>query len=232
MRYTDAIWKGPVPCINPKGMRKVQLGVVHIMQGSIESCDNWFHDEKSQVSAHFGNPKSGEVYQWVDTADKAWAEMDYNPIAISIEHEGDSGEQLTEFQIENLAHLMVWVHNMHGLPIVRTTSPNEPGWIGHGELGVAGGNHPLCPGQPILDQLPDVLAAANQLIFPHFSIYPGFARIIQDSANGGMGLVNLAKKEYYGLNRDAYDYYKTLKIIHEEPGPIEWAEFKQMGTIG
>jgi N-acetylmuramoyl-L-alanine amidase/Putative peptidoglycan binding domain len=163
--YPGAQWHGPVP--NQGGaMGNVRLGVVHIESGSQAGTDAWFHNPNAQVSAHFGIAKDGTVYQWVDTSRIAWAEAAYNDCAISVENEGYSGEQLTFAQAVALSKLMVWVYQTHGVPLARNSDPNGVGWIGHGELGVAGGAHPLCPGQPILDQLPTVIKAAWEILFP------------------------------------------------------------------
>ncbi len=156
MRYPGATWRGPVP--NTGGpMGPVRLGVVHIMEGTLAGTDSWFHDPASQVSAHFGVGKDGTGYQWVDTDAVAWAEMDYNGEAISIEHEGNSGDALTQAQIGFDIGLFRWLNATKGLPYTRQA------WVGHGELGVAGGNHPDCPGAPILSQLPWILAAAADI---------------------------------------------------------------------
>jgi N-acetylmuramoyl-L-alanine amidase-like protein len=158
-RYPAAIWRGPVP--NQGGpMGAVDLGVVHIMQGTLAGTDSWFHDPAAQVSAHFGIGKDGTVYQWVDTGTVAWAEAAFNDQAISVEHEGVSGDELTGPQLEQLVTLMRWVSEVHGVPLKLWPFS---GWTGHGELGVAGGNHPDCPGTPIMLQLPEVLdlAAGN-----------------------------------------------------------------------
>jgi hypothetical protein len=124
------------------------------MQGTLAGTDNWFHDPAAQVSAHFGVGRDGTVYQWVDTTDTAWAEMAYNDVGISIEHEGVTGERLTAKQLHATTLLMEWIHDEYpGIPLTRTMDPAGTGIIGHGELGVSGGDHPDCPGSPILSQL-------------------------------------------------------------------------------
>lgn len=152
-RYPGAIWRGPVPNVGGL-MQDYRMGVIHIMQGTLAGTDEWFHDSAAQVSAHFGVGEDGTVYQWVDTVSQAWAEADYNGVAISIEHEGFSGQPLTAAQASADVPLMRWLRDTHGLPLDRSH------WFGHGELGVAGGNHPDCPGQPILDYLPNLLERA------------------------------------------------------------------------
>lgn len=157
--YPKAQWHGPVPNQGGK-MDGYRLGVVHIMQGSLNGSDGWFHNNSAQVSAHFGIGKDGTVYQWVDTANVAWAEANYNGVGISIECEGYAGEALTGPQAFAVASLMKWVRKTHGIPLVRNTNPAAAGWIGHGELGAAGGGHLACPGQPVLDQIPGMLVLA------------------------------------------------------------------------
>lgn len=163
--YPAAQWHGPVPGQGGP-MGKIRLGVAHIMSGTMSGTDGWFHNPNAQVSAHFGIAKDGTVYQWVDTNTIAWAEAAYNDCAISVENEGYSGEQLTFAQAVAFANLMVWVFQTHQVTLARTSDPNGAGWIGHGELGVSGGNHPACPGDPILAQLPTVIKAAWEILFP------------------------------------------------------------------
>ena len=139
----------------------IRFGVIHIMAGTLAGTDSWFQNPAAQVSAHFGIGKDGTIIQWVDTSRVAWAEMNYNGEALSIEHEGQSGDQLTDAQILSLEKVMQWCAFIHGIPFARTSDPNGTGWIGHGELGVSGGDHPDCPGQPILDQLPLIIYAAG-----------------------------------------------------------------------
>jgi len=161
-RYPGAVWLGDnVPNVGgPIG--QVRLGVMHIMSGTLAGTDNWFQNPAAQVSAHFGVGKDGTVHQYVDTSMTAWAEANYNGVAISIEHEGNSGDSLTTAQIAADVALYEWLNTTSNIPLVRTTDPNGSGWIGHGELGVAGGNHLACPGQPILNQIPTILAQTNQ----------------------------------------------------------------------
>ena len=71
-RYSNAQWR-PVPNETPGGMTAYKFLVLHIMQGTLGGTDSWFHNTASRVSSHFGVGKDGTVYQWVDTAERAWA---------------------------------------------------------------------------------------------------------------------------------------------------------------
>ena len=93
-RCNFATWRGTdLPneggAITPGAVTRI---VVHVMQGTLEGTDAWFHNKDSQVSAHFGVGREGEIYQWVALDRVAWAEMAYNETSWSIEHEGFSGE--------------------------------------------------------------------------------------------------------------------------------------------
>src|SRR2546430_15452785 len=80
MRYSKATWRGEVPNCTPGGMDSKILGVVlHIMEGTLDGSDSWFKNPTAQASSHFGVGKDGRTYQWVDTADKAWAQAGGNP---------------------------------------------------------------------------------------------------------------------------------------------------------
>lgn len=47
--------------------------VLHTMAGTIASCDAWFQNPDSQVSAHYGVSLRGQVHQYVHLQDGAWA---------------------------------------------------------------------------------------------------------------------------------------------------------------
>lgn len=96
-----------------KGQRVLSI-VLHIMQGTLHGTDAWFQNRASNVSAHYGIGKNGEIHKYVATSDSAWhAGEVVNPTApllleqpnvnpnlwsIGIEHEGMSGDALTSAQ--------------------------------------------------------------------------------------------------------------------------------------
>src|SRR6185437_10548693 len=101
----NKIWKGCAPgnfrAGRPSGLRPAAI-VIHIMEGSIGSADDWFQNPASSVSAHYGVAKSGEVHQYVDEHDTAfhagtvvsptWTGIrpgvNPNYYTVGIEHEG------------------------------------------------------------------------------------------------------------------------------------------------
>jgi hypothetical protein len=164
-RFDKANWRGPVPNMNAGQMvRPFQGLVLHIEQGTEIGTDGWFHNPASGVSAHFGNPKVGTLDQWVDTDDLAWAQMAGNPNWISLENEGQPGDSLTADQLEHAALLLAWLNLTEGVSMSIADTPSDSGLGYHAMGGVPWGNHPQCPGQPIIDQRADIIAAAQHLV--------------------------------------------------------------------
>jgi hypothetical protein len=163
--FPAARWRGPVP--NQGGtMGPIHGLVLHIQEGSESGTDAWFHNPASKVSAHFGNPKSGPLDQWVEIGTVAWAEVDGNSNWISVETEGHSGDSLTPSQLENAAQLLAFLHTGWGVPLQISDSPasGTPGLTGHGLGGSAWGGHYDCPGAPILAQRGAIIARAQQIL--------------------------------------------------------------------
>lgn len=166
-RYPKAQWR-PIPVNYSSGGNSPRLLVVHIMQGTLAGTDGWFRNPAASASAHFGVGKDGTVYQWVDTRDRAWHAVNANDHSIGVEHEGYSGEQLTTAQLDATAGIYAWAHQQHPkISMWLNTDPtNGSGLSWHGLGGAAWGNHPNCPGPPIVNQLPDILKRAKNILSP------------------------------------------------------------------
>lgn len=146
-------WRGPVP--GKGGVRgAVRLFVIHIMQGEdLGGCDSWFHNLAARVSAHFGVGRDGSADQWVELNEVAWACGEYNEVSVSIEHAGFSGQRLSAAQLAKSIAIIRSLHKKYpDVPLVWTSDPQGTGVIAHGSLGVAGGNHPSCPGKAVEKQ--------------------------------------------------------------------------------
>ena len=171
-RFPQATWIGPTPNRNASAMGAVRGLVLHIQQGTEQGSEAWMKNPVSKVSAHFLNPKSGKLRQLVDTADRAWAQADGNDNWISIENEGQAGDLLTESQVENTAQLLTWLHQTKGVPLQISNKPSTGGLGWHGMGGAAWGNHPSCPGGPIVAERPAILRRAQQLSGVLFTYVP------------------------------------------------------------
>jgi len=147
------------------GGNSPRLMIEHIMQGSLDGTDAWFRNPASQVSAHFGVGKDGRIIQWVDTADQAWHAAGANSYSVGVEHEGFSGSPLTDAQLDADAELLSWLHEQHpDVALWQNTRPfTGRGLSWHGLGGVEWGNHPNCPGAPIVHQLSEIVRVAEVL---------------------------------------------------------------------
>jgi hypothetical protein len=147
-----------------KGGNSPKLLIVHIMEGSLAGTDSWFHNPQSQVSAHFGVGKDGTIYQWVGTNNIAWHAMEANNHSIGVEHEGFSGNKLTDQQVHSTGKILRWAHGEHpDISLWLNTRPFQGSGLSYHALGGdAWGGHLQCPGSPIVAQLDDILAVAKR----------------------------------------------------------------------
>lgn len=160
MRYQNAQWKGANPNNYSTGKNTPKFIVIHVTSGDNQSgTDSWFNNPKAIVSAHFSIGKDGQIHQYVDTDQIAYAEMAWNDKAISIEHNGMSGDHLTTQQKASLKPLLEWISTAYKIPLVWQPNGNGPeGIVSHGSLGVDGGNHPNCPGNNIVADVKQLIA--------------------------------------------------------------------------
>ncbi|GAF97935.1 unnamed protein product [marine sediment metagenome] len=127
MRYPDAKWIGtPNHFGYPAGTHgQLQPLAIcdHIMCGTLRGCDAWFNG--GGLSAHFGIGKNGDVHQYVELEDIAWANgsvanpdpalayiyENYNPNVVtwSIEHEGWPHDYWTEAMYQADLKLKRWL---------------------------------------------------------------------------------------------------------------------------
>jgi hypothetical protein len=149
VRCPFAVWKGAATTNYSVQRITPTMVVWHVTQGSNASGTiAWFHDPRAQVSSHFLIADDGQLFQNVDTNEEAYAEMAFNGVAISVETNGYSGTPFTQPQIHTAARLTRWIKERHGIAETwRPTPYGKGGHTSHGILGVAGGDHPDCPGE-------------------------------------------------------------------------------------
>ena len=148
-----------------KGYRPEAV-VIHIMDGTLIGTDSWFANTTSQVSAHYGIGKSGEVHQYVNEQDSAWhagrvdapvwklikPNINPNLYTIGIEHEGKPEDVWTDAMKQASATLIREICERWQIPIDRNHV------IGHFEIF---SKKPNCPAtnKSILDEM---VAIASQ----------------------------------------------------------------------
>jgi len=124
--------KSPNFWIGRKGYRPEAV-VVHIMDGTLVGTDSWFANTTSQVSAHYGIGKNGEVHQYVQESDAAWhagrvdaptwklikPNINPNLYTIGIEHEGKPDDVWTDAMKQSSAALIREICQRWQIPIDR-----------------------------------------------------------------------------------------------------------------
>lgn len=162
-RMPGAVWHA-VRNFTEDGQDSVRGVVVHIMAGTLEGSQAWFDNPTAQASSHFGTGKAGALRQWVDTADRAWAQAAGNRTWISVENEGQGGDVLTDEQLDRNAQVLAWAHNKYDVPLRLATGPGDRGLGYHAMGGSEWGGHTSCPGPRIVAQLPEIVARAKRLV--------------------------------------------------------------------
>lgn len=225
MRYPGAIWIGPTVNETIDGMGNILGVVLHIQEGYESGSEAWFTNPESQASSHLLNPKTGQMRQLVDFKDKAWAEVAGNSHWLSIENEGFQGDSLTESQLQNIADFVKWAHTTFNIPLQITDDVNTPGLGWHGMGGVAWGNHPNCPGNPIKNQRSEILKRATggtgiPPVVPVVLIsWPGqYLKYDPDHYNSSVKLFQqrMIDRKWFGIgSADGYFGNKTLTVVKQ-----------------
>jgi hypothetical protein len=120
----------------------------------------WFANPKSAVSSHVANDAQGHDARYVTDQRKAWTEVAFNSVSLSIEQIGtDEYSRRTwlnkrEPQLVNTARWIAHWHRKWGIPIRRArvdgSAVTRSGVATHAQLGTAGGGHDdPGPGYPI-----------------------------------------------------------------------------------
>jgi len=111
----------------------------------------WFGNPDSAVSSHVANDEQGHDARYVRDGRKAWTEVAFNSVSLSIEQIGTDeysrGTWLTQraAQLRNTAEWIAHWHRRWGIPISRAkvsgSTVVRPGVTTHAALGSAGGGH-------------------------------------------------------------------------------------------
>ena len=143
----------PNKTVGRRGYRPEAI-VIHIMEGSLAGTDSWFRSRASNVSAHYGIGKGGEIHQYVREVDAAWhagrktsdatwqllkPNMNPNYYTVGIEHEGFGDDRWPAAMYEASAALIKEISHRWDIPIDRKHI------IGHREINT----NKTCPGSQV-----------------------------------------------------------------------------------
>ena len=206
-RFSGAKWV-PLRNYTKDGQEDVYGLVVHIMQGTLEGSRSWFNNPDASASSHFGTSRDGQLEQWVDTKDRAWAQAAGNKTWLSIENGGKAPDSLTTVQLEKVAQTFAWVVRTYKVPYQVSNSPDVKGLGWHGMGGAAWGGHTGCPGDHIKAQLQSIVDRAKVINgvdkpkpAPVYAPYPGdkyffYGRTSKLVTEVGKALVRAGYKGY------------------------------------
>ena len=132
--------------------------VIHIMEGTLASTDNWFQSKVSQVSAHYGVGAKGTIHQYVQEQDSAWHAgrvfapswslikpagdgkyINPNYYTVGIEHEGNEQTDWTDAMYAASSGLIRAISSRWNIPLDRDHV------IGHHQIYAI----KACPGQKV-----------------------------------------------------------------------------------
>ncbi len=110
--------------------RSIDSIIIHKVEGSLDSCVNWFKNPNARVSAHYV-VNASKIVQMVRDKDRAWhaGNTYYNAHAIGIENEGwSSRNDTTDAHYRRLASLVAYLCKKHGIPM------NRQRILGHSQI--------------------------------------------------------------------------------------------------
>jgi hypothetical protein len=164
-------WYKPITRNFNEGMMNTIFGlVIHITDGhgdlaSVRGDFDRVQDRiingkrEPQKSAHFCISKEGEMWQFVDTSNRAWA-LDgdkHDSHWISVENIAKMNERLTSEQVTGCAMLLYWMSQTYNIPFRRAQHKDDQGLNFH--FMFSGPSHP-CPGIPVRLQLEGIVREA------------------------------------------------------------------------
>lgn len=218
-------------------IRPLQGLVLHIEQGTEDGTFGWFNTSKAErqaafdwqglnitayeSSAHFGNPKNGQLEQFVDTDNQAYAQGPGNATWLSVENEGMPGDELTLNQINNLAQLMAYLNFNEGVPLVEANDPSETG-LGFHSMAASWG-HPGCPGDAVIGQRGIILEVAKGLLTGR-----KLGQHIPEWILGWWSVYDTNQYYYYFYRGGEVVYTKTKPASASAPPPVSPAN---SGTV-
>ncbi len=167
-RYPDALWL-PIPENDTQGRSRKTQVILHSAVGP-KSLYRYWQREGVNVESTLWVALDGDSEQYLDSEVHADANRTANARAISVETADDGNPDQfgwTPPQIETLANICAWAHDVHGIPLARCASHDAPGIGFHTMWGAPSPWTPVaktCPGKARIPQFPDVLARAREIV--------------------------------------------------------------------
>lgn len=245
----NRIWK-PSPNYSSRGGSAVRLITVHTSEGATtnQNLANFICQSSAQASYHISvdNTSSGVCYEYVSRPNKAWAQCNANPVAVtgcfctpSGASSGWSRDYWLNNQMTALKNMAQWVKeesDYWGIPLKALTDSEAQGSgkgvCQHENLGSWGCGHYDCgPGFP-MDKLlelaggtappdngvrfDDDMGAITQT--PHtVPVPPGATKVVVTADPGGQGTQSIAVRVALHNNGTAGWEVNNLSLTQDKP---------------
>lgn len=141
------------------GNPKIDMILIHVIEGTLKSCDNWFNNSAVGVSAHYGIGRKRELHQYVEEENTAYHAgrvnnptsalvkrrpgVNPNNYSIGIEHEGTADSIWPDTMYEDSARLVAVIAKRHDILLDRVHV------VGHREIY----SLKTCPGRGDVDRI-------------------------------------------------------------------------------
>lgn len=118
------------------------LFVLHDQEGHTLPSVAWLCNPQAKASAHMCLSEDGQtVYQLVPLSMKAWAQVQFNGRAISLEMPGFASQGFSDDLLRVSARIAAWCCKAYGIPVRWAEGGQGRGLCCHHDLGIAGGGH-------------------------------------------------------------------------------------------
>lgn len=138
---------------------ELRIGILHVDANNVYNLHDYFEERSGGIESHLHIPKDAHLFQYRDTGWEADANYLANPFALSVETQGYGEGEWNSLQIEMIKRVMFWARKVHGIPLRKVTSWNDPrgGWGWHIQFPEWHPNPKSCPGPLRIKQFNDIL---------------------------------------------------------------------------
>lgn len=159
--FADTRWLIPPGSNDPRITARV--AILHSDGGNVYNLGDYFDGPSGGIESHFHIAKDGTIFQYRDTGWEADANHLANPFAISIETQGTGYEAWTPEQIESIVRLLLWLNEVHDIPLRMVERWDGSGIGFHIQFGSPGQWTPsnkICPGPLRIQQITSTVIPA------------------------------------------------------------------------
>ena len=208
-----------------RGGHKIDMVVMHHMAGkcTAQTCGTFFQNPNRKGSTHYGIGYDGEIAQYVDEANTAWANSnwDINQRAISFESansERGGNWPVSDATIDSIVKLMVDIsqRNQLGLYVYGVNFKHHRDCCN---------NSTACPGQYLIDKSPEIVARANAILQGNNPQGEPNKKPIEITVNSEEFSHYEYKDKQFSKLSAIQDYIKLLKLNGETKIPSEYKRY-------